>query len=63
MPLVYKELASNILKTGYAYVIPELRLKGRGERGLPELPKANLESIAKLFDTTGLSKTLEKVKT
>lgn len=63
MPVVYKELASNILKTGYAYVIPELRLKKRKEAGLPSLPKANLENLAKLFDVTGLSKTLEKVVT
>jgi len=63
MPVVYKDLASNILKTGYAYVIPDLRLKRREEKGLPKLPKANLESIAKLFDITGLSKTLEKVRT
>ncbi len=60
MPAVFKELASNILKTGYAYIIPELRLKKRGEKGLPTLPKANLESIAKLFEITGFSKTLEK---
>ena len=60
MPLVYKELASNILKTGYAYTIPGLRLKKREEEGLPSLPKANLENLAKLFDATGLSKTLEK---
>jgi len=51
------------LKTGYAYVIPDLRLKRREEKGLPKLPKANLESIAKLFDITGFSKALEKVKT
>ena len=63
MPLVYKELASNILKTGYAYVIPDLRLKKREEQRLPALPKTNLESVAKLFDITGLSKTLEKVRT
>ncbi|MDH5687146.1 MAG: 4Fe-4S dicluster domain-containing protein [Candidatus Bathyarchaeota archaeon] len=61
MPVVYKELASNILKTGYAYVIPSLRLKRREEDGLPSLPRANLENLAKLFDITGLSKTIEKV--
>ena len=63
MPVVYKDLASNILKTGYAYVIPDLRLKRREEKGLPKLPKANLENIAKLFDVTGFSKALEKVGT
>ena len=60
MPVVFKGLASNILKTGYAYMIPGLRLKKREEQGLPTLPKANLESVAKLFDITGFSKTLEK---
>ncbi|MGQ9460300.1 MAG: 4Fe-4S dicluster domain-containing protein [Candidatus Bathyarchaeaceae archaeon] len=60
MPIVFKELASNILKTGYAYVIPELRLKKREEHGLPTLPKANIKSIEKLFEITGFSKTLEK---
>jgi len=63
MPVVFKELASNILKTGYAYMIPELRLKKRGEQGLPTLPKANLESVEKLFNITGFSKTLEKGRT
>lgn len=63
MPLVYQELVPNILKTGYAYIIPELRLKKRKEQGLPPLPKANLESVAKLFDITGFSKILEKVRT
>ncbi|MFB0514639.1 MAG: 4Fe-4S dicluster domain-containing protein [Candidatus Bathyarchaeia archaeon] len=63
MPVVYKELASNILKTGYAYMIPRLRLKKREQGGLPSLPRANLENLAKLFDLTGLSKTLERVGT
>ena len=63
MPAVFKGLASNILKTGYAYIIPELRLKKRKEQGLPTLPKANLENIAKLFDITGFSKRLEKERT
>lgn len=63
MPVVFKGLASNILKTGYAYIIPGLRLKKREEQGLPTLPKANLESVAKLFVITGFSKTLEKERT
>ena len=63
MPLVYQELASNILKTGYSYEITEMRLKKREEQGLPPLPKANLEYVMKLFEITGLSKTLEKGRT
>jgi len=62
MPNVFKELASNIRETGYAYMIPGLRLKKREEQNLPSLPKTNLESIAKLFEVTGLSKTLEEKK-
>jgi heterodisulfide reductase subunit C len=61
MPRIYKELASNILKTGYAYMIPRLRLKKREEAGLPSLPRANLKNLAELFDVTGLSEMLEKV--
>jgi len=60
MPRVYKDLAVNILKTGYAYRISELRLKKREEQKLPALPKANLESIDKLSKITGFSKLIEK---
>lgn len=60
MPMVYRDLASTILKTGYAYKISELRLRKRKEQGLPLLPKANIESVAKLFNITGVSKTIEK---
>jgi heterodisulfide reductase subunit C len=60
MPAVFRELTSNIMKTGYAYRIPELRLKKRVEKGLPPLPEVNLEDISKLFNLTNLSKILEK---
>ena len=60
MPLVFRELASNILKTGYAFTIPQSRLKKRADKGLPPLPKANLEDVSKLFNLTDLSKTLKK---
>lgn len=62
MPAVYRELASNIEKTGYAYIIPEMRLKKREMSSLPNLPKANLKNIKKLFKVTSFSKTLEKGK-
>ena len=56
IPDVFRELTSNILKTGYAYRIPELRLKKRVEKGLPPLPKANVEDISKLFDVVAVAK-------
>jgi len=63
LPAVYKELASNILQTGLAYKIPDLRLKKRGEIGLPPLPKADLESVNKLAQATGFSKVIETRRT
>ena len=60
IPDVFKELTDNILKTGYAYRIPELRQKKRGEKGLPPLPQANLKDVSKLFDVVAVSKKKEK---
>ena len=60
MPLNFRELASAIMQTGYAYKIPESRIKKREETALPTLPKGNLGDIAKLFKVTGFSKILEK---
>lgn len=60
IPAVYRDLASNILKTGYAYMIPELRLRKREEQGLPSLPKSSLKNIAKLSEVTGFSELLKK---
>lgn len=62
LPPGLRTFASNILKTGYAYEIPEIRLNDRKEQNLPPLPEANLESVKKIFDLTGFSKILEKVK-
>jgi heterodisulfide reductase subunit C len=56
IPAVFSELTDNILKTGYAYRIPELRLKKRVEKGLPPLPEANLGDLCKLFDAIAVSK-------
>jgi heterodisulfide reductase subunit C len=63
MPLVSKELASNILKTGYVYEFPKSRIKRREMRGLPPLPEPNLEDVKKIFEITGSIKMLEKTKT
>ncbi|MCW4021116.1 MAG: hypothetical protein NWF14_07820, partial [Candidatus Bathyarchaeota archaeon] len=55
--------ASNILKTGYVYVMPKSRLKKREAQSLPVLPKPNLEHVVKLFEATGFSETLDDVET
>jgi len=60
MPRVYKELSSAILKTGYAYDIPQLRLRKREEQGLPPLPRGDVESVRKLFKVTSFSKIVER---
>ena len=63
MPLVYKELASILLQTGYVYMIPESRVKRREQRGLPPLPKPNLTHLEKIFKMTGFEKTLKELET
>jgi len=60
MPPVFKELGGAIMETGLAYKIPELRLKKRQETGLPPLPKADAESVAKLLNKTNFAKLIEK---
>jgi heterodisulfide reductase subunit C len=60
MPRVYKDLSSAILKTGYAYEIPQLRLRQRKEKGLPPLPKGDVDSVNKLAKATSFAETVEK---
>ena len=62
IPHVTKELAFTLLKTGYIYRIPELRLKQREQKGLPQLPKTNLSDIANIFKTLGITDVLENTK-
>ena len=52
--------AASILESGYAYQIPELRLKKRETLGLPPLPKGNPESIKKTLKETSFFKCAEK---
>ena len=63
MPLVYKELAGNLMKSGFVYLIPESRIKRREQAGLPPLPKTKPDEIAKVFQLTGLAKILESCET
>lgn len=60
VPQVFKEQCASILESGYAYKIPELRLKKRETLGLPPLPKGNVESICKSLNGVGFLKHMEK---
>jgi len=60
MPQVFKEEAASILESGYAYRIPELRLKKRETVGLPPLPRGNAESIRKSLCGVKLLESVEK---
>jgi heterodisulfide reductase subunit C len=60
VPQVFKDEAACILESGYAYRIPELRLKKRQSLGLPPLPKGNPESIRKMLQDVNLLKCVEK---
>jgi heterodisulfide reductase subunit C2 len=46
-PQVFKDQIAAVLETGYAYRIPDLRIKKRPAQGLPPLPKGNPESVRK----------------
>ena len=60
IPQVFKEEGSSILESGYAYRIPELRLKKRETLGLPPLPKGNPGSIRKTLREVHLLEHMEK---
>jgi len=60
VPPVFKEEGSSILETGYAYKIPDLRIKKRETLGFPPLPKGNAESIKKTLREIGFLKYIEK---
>ena len=47
IPQVFKDQATSLLESGYAYKIPELRVKKRETQGLPPLPKGNPQSLRK----------------
>ncbi|MDR2720624.1 MAG: 4Fe-4S dicluster domain-containing protein [Nitrososphaerota archaeon] len=59
IPQVFKDQINTVLETGYAYKIPELRIKKRESQGLPPLPTCNTENIHKILK--GI-KTIEKTQ-
>lgn len=60
MPQVFKDQAASVLESGYAYKIPDLRIKKRETTGLPPLPKGNPESIRKSLKGVSFMKHVEK---
>jgi heterodisulfide reductase subunit C len=60
IPQVFKDECASILESGYAYKIPELRLRKREASGLPPLPKGNPESIRKSLREVHLLKHIER---
>jgi len=60
IPQVFKEQCASILESGYAYKIPELRVKKRESSGLPPLPKGNPENIRKSLREVHFLKHVEK---
>lgn len=60
VPQVFKDEASSILESGYAYRIPELRMRKRETLGLPSLPKGNPQSISKTLHEVAFFKCVEK---
>jgi heterodisulfide reductase subunit C len=60
IPQVFKEQCASILESGYAYKIPELRIKKRETLGLPPLPKGNPESIRKTLCEVHFLQHMEK---
>ncbi len=60
IPQVFKDECTSILESGYAYRIPELRLKKRESVGLPALPKGNPDSLCKSLHGVEFLKHIEK---
>ena len=60
VPQVFRDQAASILESGYAYKIPELRIKKRETQGLPPLPKGNPEKIRKVLKGVKFPETTQK---
>jgi len=59
IPEVFREQGACILESGYAYKIPDLRIKKREALGLPPLPRGNPESVRKTLREVGFLKCIE----
>jgi len=52
LPQVFKDQIESVHESGYAFRIPELRVKKRELQGLPPLPVGNAENVCKVLDGT-----------
>src|SRR4030066_483839 len=59
IPQVFKDQCASVLESGYAYKIPDLRIKKRETTGLPPLPRGNPESIRKSLKGVSFMKHVE----
>jgi CoB--CoM heterodisulfide reductase subunit C len=59
VPQVFKDQCASVLESGYAYKIPDLRLRKREPLGLPPLPKGDPESIKKSLKGVSFMKHME----
>jgi heterodisulfide reductase subunit C len=60
VPQVFKDQATSILNSGYAYKIPELRIKKRETQELPPLTKSNPENIRRALKGINFIEKMEK---
>jgi heterodisulfide reductase subunit C2 len=59
-PQIFREQAQILLESGYAYKIPELRIKKRETQGLPPLPKGNAKKIQKILKGVKFMERIQK---
>jgi hypothetical protein len=62
IPQVFKEQAASLLESGYAYKIPELRIKKRETQCLPPLPKGNPENVRKALKGVKFVERIQKTE-
>jgi len=60
VPQVFKDQCASVLESGYAYKIPDLRIKKRETIGLPPLPKGNPESVRKSLKGVPFMRRIER---
>ncbi|MCL2172235.1 MAG: 4Fe-4S dicluster domain-containing protein [Candidatus Bathyarchaeota archaeon] len=59
IPQVFKDQIGAIFDSGYAYKIPESRIKKRETQNLPPLPKCNTENLYRLLKNTKMFKKIQ----